>query len=76
MRDLIEHQIWWQVRSGDAHFQYDNWTGVGELYHATGPDHWCDESITQITEVVEQGCWNEEIVRDILYGEIAQHILE
>ncbi|XP_060182976.1 uncharacterized protein LOC132612923 [Lycium barbarum] len=28
-RDLIEHQIWWQVRKGDSQFWFDNWTGSG-----------------------------------------------
>lgn len=76
MRDLIEHQIWWQVRSGNAHFWHDNWTGLGELYHVTGHDHWCYESITQIFEVVETDNWNEELLGDILLGEIADHLLD
>ncbi|XP_075101679.1 uncharacterized protein LOC142177113 [Nicotiana tabacum] len=40
MRDEVEHQVWWQLKNGNSYFWYDNWTGLGALYHASGPDHW------------------------------------
>nr|XP_033513784.1 uncharacterized protein LOC117278420 [Nicotiana tomentosiformis] len=51
-------------------------TGIGALYHASGPDHWCDESIKHVDEVVENGAWNEVLPRKLLPDELADHILE
>ncbi|MCD7467086.1 hypothetical protein HAX54_004285, partial [Datura stramonium] len=35
VRDLMEHQIWWQVRNGNSSFWYDNWTSLGALINNT-----------------------------------------
>lgn len=76
MRDLIEHQISWQTKRGNAFFCYDNWTGLWVLYQALGLDHWYDETITRVSDVVEDGNWNEGLLRDILSEELVEHILE
>nr|XP_018629644.1 uncharacterized protein LOC108946822 [Nicotiana tomentosiformis] len=76
MRDQIEHQIWWQLKSGNSYFLYDNWTGLGPLYHASGPDNWSDESIVHLDEVVENEAWNEDQLRDLVPDELANHIIE
>ncbi|XP_019223710.1 PREDICTED: uncharacterized protein LOC109205453 [Nicotiana attenuata] len=62
MRDEVEHQIWWQLKSGNSWFLFDNWTGLGRLYHASGPDHWCDEPYKFVGEVMENGTWNGKLV--------------
>ncbi|XP_070032059.1 uncharacterized protein [Nicotiana tomentosiformis] len=46
------------------------------LYHASGPDHWCDESIKYVDDVMENGAWNEELLRELLLEELADHILD
>ncbi|XP_059289496.1 uncharacterized protein LOC132043021 [Lycium ferocissimum] len=33
VRELVEHQIWWQVKKGDSSFWFDNWKNLGALYH-------------------------------------------
>lgn len=33
VRELVEHQIWWQVRSGNASLWFDNWTFLVALYY-------------------------------------------
>lgn len=55
IRELIKHQIWWQIISGNVFFWYDNWTGLGTRYHASGPDHWYDAKITQVYDLMEDG---------------------
>lgn len=55
MRDLVEHQLWWQLKCGNVFFWYDNWTILGALYHASGLENWCDETIVHVDEVVENG---------------------
>ncbi|XP_070045332.1 uncharacterized protein [Nicotiana tomentosiformis] len=76
IRDEVEHQVWWQLKNGNAYFWYDNWTGLGALYHASGPDHWCDESIKYVDKVVENGAWNDVLLSQLLPDELADHILE
>lgn len=76
MKDIIEYQIWWQLKSGNASFWYNNWAGVGSLYHASGPDHWCDESVKNIHELIENGQWKVDMLRDLLPDELSEHIIE
>ncbi|XP_075086240.1 uncharacterized protein LOC142168960 [Nicotiana tabacum] len=76
IKDEVEHQVWWQLKNGNSYFWYDNWTGLGALYHASGLDHWCDESINHVDEMVENGAWNELLLRELLLDELADHILE
>ncbi|XP_019241016.1 PREDICTED: uncharacterized protein LOC109221004 [Nicotiana attenuata] len=75
-RDIIEHQIWWQPHMGSSLFWFENWTGMGSLYFVTPPDFVCDESIHNIYDVVCNGQWNEEKIREILPEELAEHILQ
>nr|XP_016502065.1 PREDICTED: uncharacterized protein LOC107820317 [Nicotiana tabacum] len=75
-RDIIEHQILWQPKMGSALFWFENWIGLGSLYFVTPPDFVCDESIHNIYEVVYDGQWDEENIREILPEDIASHILE
>ncbi|XP_070042685.1 uncharacterized protein [Nicotiana tomentosiformis] len=76
MWDEVEHQVWCQLKSGNSYFWFDNWTGFGALYHASGPDHWCDESIKYVDDVVENGAWNEGLLRKLLPEELADHIFD
>nr|XP_016462864.1 PREDICTED: uncharacterized protein LOC107785952 [Nicotiana tabacum] len=76
MREELEYQVWWQLKNGSSYFWYDNWTGLGALYHTSGTVHWCDESIKYVDEVMENGTWNEVLLRELLPEEIAEHILE
>ncbi|XP_070041120.1 uncharacterized protein [Nicotiana tomentosiformis] len=76
MRDLLEHQIWWQLKRGYEKFWYDNWTGLGALYHVTSPDHWCDETVIHVRDVMIDAAWHEEQLREILPDDITDHIME
>lgn len=75
MREEVKHQFWWQLKSGDSWFWFDNWIGLGSLYHASGSDHWCDESYKSVSEMIENGTWNEALLRELLSGELADHIM-
>lgn len=68
--------MWWQFKSGNSFFWYDNWTGLEALYHASGADHWSDESIRYVDEVVKNGAWNDVLLGELLPDDIADHILE
>ncbi|XP_060211977.1 uncharacterized protein LOC132639556 [Lycium barbarum] len=74
-RDAIDHLIWWQLTMGSFLFWFDNWSGLGPLYFLTPPDFYCDENINNIDDVVIDGRWNENILRNCLPEELAEHIL-
>ncbi|XP_059284936.1 uncharacterized protein LOC132038264 [Lycium ferocissimum] len=74
-RDLIEHQIWWQVRKGDSQFWFDNWTGLGALYYVIPGDTY-DERIQNVKHVVVEGRWNREKLMEVLTKDIVDHIIE
>ncbi|XP_070037046.1 uncharacterized protein [Nicotiana tomentosiformis] len=60
---------------GSSLFWFENWTSLGALYFATPPNFVCDESIQNIYDVVSDGQWDEEKIREILPEEFATHIL-
>ncbi|XP_019237995.1 PREDICTED: uncharacterized protein LOC109218121 [Nicotiana attenuata] len=60
---------------GSSLFWFENWTCLGSLYFVTPPDFVCDELIQNIYDVVDNGQWNEEKIREILPEELAEHIL-
>ncbi|XP_070007763.1 uncharacterized protein [Nicotiana sylvestris] len=75
-RDIIEHQILWQLKMGSSLFWYENWTRLGALYFVTPSDFVGDEEVQNIYDVVIEGQWNEERIRGILPEDLATHILE
>lgn len=32
IREVVEHNIWWQIKIGRSSFWFDNWTKLGTLY--------------------------------------------
>ncbi|XP_009588966.1 uncharacterized protein [Nicotiana tomentosiformis] len=75
-RDLIEHQILWHPKMGSSLLWFENWTGLGALYFVTPPDFDCDESIHNIHDVVLDGQWDEQKIKENLLGDLVDHILE
>lgn len=63
-KDIIEHQILWQPKLGSSLFWFENWTGLGALYFIIPPKFVCDESIQNIYDVVQDGQWDEEKIRE------------
>lgn len=33
VREEVKHDIWWQIKSGELSFWFDNWTNQGALYY-------------------------------------------
>ncbi|XP_060190555.1 uncharacterized protein LOC132619775 [Lycium barbarum] len=56
VRDLVEHQIWWQIRQGDASFEFDNWTSLGALYHVVEENH--TEEEIEVKQFSSGGEWD------------------
>ncbi|XP_060182538.1 uncharacterized protein LOC132612249 [Lycium barbarum] len=75
-RDLIDHKIWWQLRMGSSLFWFDNWTGLGPFYFLTPSDFYCNEAINNVSDVVTEGRWHEQAIRNNLPEEYADYILK
>lgn len=75
-RDQIEHHIYWQPRMGSALFWFENWIELGALYFVTPPEFFCDKSVQNIYDVVQDGVCDEDKLKTILPEELAVHIIE
>ncbi|XP_075101822.1 uncharacterized protein LOC142177250 [Nicotiana tabacum] len=63
------------------HYACLKWKEVLDLDHfmmclRLCPDHWCDKTIVHVGDMVIDGNWKEEVLREILPDEIAYHIME
>ncbi|XP_070050041.1 uncharacterized protein [Nicotiana tomentosiformis] len=75
-RELVEHQILWQIRMGSSLFWIDNWAGLGALYFITPPHFYCDEEVRNMRDVIHKDGWEVDKIMEILPEELALHILE
>ncbi|XP_055835450.1 uncharacterized protein LOC129903954 [Solanum dulcamara] len=75
-RDNIEHEIWWESRSGTANIWFDNWTKLGALYYIIPEDFVIDEGIQDVKQIMLQGGWNMEKLHQLFPIDIVDHILE
>ncbi|KAH0712566.1 hypothetical protein KY289_008525 [Solanum tuberosum] len=74
-REQVDHQILWQPRRGTSSVWHDYWTGLGDLYTITGEEFEWDDRYERLEDLTKEGEWDEEIVREILPAELAEHIL-
>lgn len=44
VRELVEHNIWWQLKNGSYSFWFDNWTKRGALYYIE-PQNYSEEEM-------------------------------
>ncbi|XP_070002514.1 uncharacterized protein [Nicotiana sylvestris] len=75
-RDIAEHQIGWHPRMGSSLFWYKNWMGLGALYFITPPDLVIDESVNNVHDVVQEGAWDVDKLKELFPEEYATHIIE
>ncbi|XP_060178090.1 uncharacterized protein LOC132608026 [Lycium barbarum] len=74
-KDLIDHQIWWQLRMGSSLFWFDNWSGLGPLYFIVPSEFQCNEAIENVSDVVTDGRWHVPAIRNNLPKDLAEYIL-
>ncbi|KAK4733287.1 hypothetical protein R3W88_007548 [Solanum pinnatisectum] len=74
-RELVEHQILWQIRKGSSSLWHDNWTGLGDLYTIIGEKFEWNIRYEKIEDITSRGEWNEEVIHEILSTELAEHII-
>ncbi|XP_070039469.1 uncharacterized protein [Nicotiana tomentosiformis] len=62
-----------------AQFFYSNSIGgkrLGALYFVTPPEFYCDESIYNVYDVVQEGTWDEDRLRKFFPEDLTVHILD
>ncbi|KAK4716506.1 hypothetical protein R3W88_014844 [Solanum pinnatisectum] len=69
----VEHDIWWQVKSGEASFWLDNWMKQGALYYIQ--EHNGEEEV-EVRQFIVNGEWESCKLIELLSEEITNHILE
>ncbi|XP_059314064.1 uncharacterized protein LOC132064908 [Lycium ferocissimum] len=74
VRELEEHQIWWQVKKGDSSFWFDKWTNLGVLYHVL-PDDSMKEEIEVQNFATTEG-WNAQVLIQYIPKEYVNHMIE
>ncbi|XP_070002174.1 uncharacterized protein [Nicotiana sylvestris] len=57
-------------------FWFDNWTRLGALYFITPPEFYIDESVNNVSDVVDRGAWDANKLANILPEEYTVHILD
>ncbi|KAH0651617.1 hypothetical protein KY285_031747 [Solanum tuberosum] len=68
----VEHDIWWQIKSGNSSFWFDNWTRQGALYFTEG-ELTQDEEL-EVKDFIINDEWNEDKLRSVISEEMVQHI--
>ncbi|KAH0665054.1 hypothetical protein KY285_026260 [Solanum tuberosum] len=74
IREEVEHDIWWQIKTGEASFWFDNWTKQGALYYIQ--DHNAEEEEVEVRHFIVNGEWDSHKLRGILSDEMTEYILE
>lgn len=53
MREEVEHEIWWQIKTENSNFLFDNWTKQGALTYIEEVNTMKDE--VEVKEFIENG---------------------
>ncbi|XP_059285202.1 uncharacterized protein LOC132038567 [Lycium ferocissimum] len=72
--ELVEHQIWWQVKKGDSSFWFDNSTNLGALYHVL-PEDSLEEEI-EVQNFASTEGWNAQVLIQYIPKEYVKHVIE
>ncbi|XP_060210685.1 uncharacterized protein LOC132637641 [Lycium barbarum] len=75
-RNNIEHEMWWEPRSGTANIWFDNWKKLGALYYLVPDDFFVDETVQDVKELRNQDGWNMSKLQQLFPTDIVDHILE
>ncbi|KAG5575878.1 hypothetical protein H5410_056012 [Solanum commersonii] len=69
----VEYDIWWQVKSGEASFWFDNWMKQGALYYIK--EHNGKEEV-EVRQFIVNGEWDSRKLKELLTEEMTNHTLE
>ncbi|KAG5600107.1 hypothetical protein H5410_031477 [Solanum commersonii] len=63
VREAVEHDIWWQVKSGNSSFWYDSWTKQGASVFTEGERARKEE--IELKEYIDNKSWKMENCKNI-----------
>lgn len=69
-RDYFDREIWWQANSGKPSIMFDNWIQLGPLCYYLPIIHSNELMEKDIYQLMLDGSWNEEVLRDIFPLEV------
>lgn len=72
VREEIEHEIWWQLKSGNVIFWFDNWTKLGALYFLE--DDIRGEGEIEVKEFIRNEEWDRRKLLLFISEEMTDHI--
>ncbi|XP_060200381.1 uncharacterized protein LOC132628634 [Lycium barbarum] len=72
-RDNMEHEMWWEPRSGTANIWFDNWTKIGALYYLVPNEFVVDEKVQDVKEPINQDGWNMSKLQQLFPTHIVDH---
>lgn len=72
VKDEVEHEIWWQIKSGPVNFWLDNWTKLGALYFLEKQECECE---LEVREFMVDGSWNKTKLNEVLSEEMVEQII-
>ncbi|KAG5631131.1 hypothetical protein H5410_002848 [Solanum commersonii] len=74
VREEVEHEIWWQIKSGKSNFWFDNWTQQGALYYTEEKNN--EEEEIEVKHFITNGTWNIVKLQRKTSTEMIEHIVE
>lgn len=73
IKDEMEHEIWWQLRSGPSSFWFDNWTKQGALYFIE--ERVVKEEL-EVKDFISNGEWLINKLRNRLSEDMVEYITQ
>lgn len=73
IREDVEHNIWWHIKSGDASFWYDNWTKQRALYYVEEGKRRQEEM--EVTSFIVGNQWDKDKLLNYVSEEMTEHIM-
>ncbi|XP_070043184.1 uncharacterized protein [Nicotiana tomentosiformis] len=73
-REVIEHEILWQMHRGSTNVWHKNWTSIRALYHVVPPDFNINEELHDVAQLRTESRWDDQLLHHTFPGEIADHI--
>ncbi|XP_049356312.1 uncharacterized protein LOC125820932 [Solanum verrucosum] len=73
IREEVEHEIWWQIKTGSSSFWFDKWTKLRSLYYLE--EEAMEEEI-EVKEFITERGWNRQLLWVKLSIEMTDHIMD
>ncbi|XP_070034564.1 uncharacterized protein [Nicotiana tomentosiformis] len=73
-REEVEHEILWELNSGNTSVWHENWTGIGPLYHVLPQEFNINEKLQEVEELRNGDTWDELTLDQNFPADISDHI--